>query len=319
MSHPRQGPAFLSLLILAHRRTDCPVSLLVTYLAPSSIYFFLSFLCLIVESVVASTSETCCRIRTTGMGHKMYPQTSYLILTSTLTLTRAHHRPNHYHFGPPTPPVSHRTCHTSSSSSSSSSTSSSDTSNPTSRIRALSRRRLVLISSSNTSKSSCSFSTSLFSPSVSFTAASRSAMRRWRSLSCITRDVRGVTKREQRGAYLCRGLRGEALELRLERLNLRRLCADHVAQRANQHGRFRALPCSSEEKEKGEEKTRDNEKAISTLSMKTHLKMALLKRTIRSDPRSMHAAPYLLAAFNVHQDHPSISASPTPTINNHSQ
>ena len=70
------------------------------------------------------------------------------------------------------------------SSSSSSSPSSSDTSKPASLIRALSRLRFVLISSSNTSKSSCSFSTSFFFPSASFSAASRSAIRPWRSLSC---------------------------------------------------------------------------------------------------------------------------------------
>ena len=51
-----------------------------------------------------------------------------------------------------------------------------------------------------------------------------------------------VTVMESAPTYLCRRARGEALELGLKRVYLGRLCADHVAQRADQHGRLCAGP-----------------------------------------------------------------------------
>ena len=86
----------------------------------------------------------------------------------------------------------------SSPSSSPSSPSSSDTSKPASLIRALSRLRFVLISSSNTSRSSCSFSTSFFFPSVSSKTASRVAIRTWRSSSCLDASVPSQKKKKDR-------------------------------------------------------------------------------------------------------------------------
>lgn len=126
-----------------------------------------------------------------------------------------------------------------SSSPSSSSSSSSDTSKPASLIRALSRLRFVLISSSKTSKSSCSFSTSFLFPWASPSAVSRSAIRTWSPLTCWDSRKRvSVVRVTGYGAYLCRRVCGEIFQLCLERFHLGCLCTDHVAQRADQHGRF---------------------------------------------------------------------------------